>query len=441
VRLLLPLPAGEGRGEGESFDWTNLFRVCQLRVFAISVFLVCAGIETYGAGESVSFKFFFGNSKPASGYVPIGPAHIYSPEVTCGFELGASITSAGNCCTSTNPFYFSVALPEGNYRVAATFGGSDSGSTNTVKSELRRLMLENVVTPTGKFVTRTFTVNVRTPKIAGDGEVRLKERERTIEMWNWDEKLTLEFNGTQPSLSTLEIERADDLPVVYLLGDSTVCDQPSEPWNSWGQMLPRFFKPEVVVANHAQSGESLKSSLSAKRLDKVLSAMKRGDYLFIQYGHNDMKDRSTNALATYTANLRFFVTNAKRKGGIPVLVTSMERKAGIETNTLGEYPATVREVAKEENITLIDLHAMSKVFYRALGSRIDAAFQDGTHHNNYGSYELAKCVVQGIKDSKLDLAKFIAGDFKDFDPAHPDPVDGFEMPASPTRSGTRPLGD
>jgi hypothetical protein len=84
---------------------------------------------------------------------------------------------------------------------------------------------------------------------------------------------------------------------------------------------------------------------------------------------------------------------------------------------------------------------MSLVFYKALGDDLGKAFQDGTHHNNYGSYELAKCVVQGIKQAKLPLAKYIAADFKGFDPAHPDPVANFQMVVSPNKSDEKPLGN
>ena len=82
----------------------------------------------------------------------------------------------------------------------------------------------------------------------------------------------------------------DNLPVVYVCGDSTVCDQPGENNASWGQMLPRFFKPDVVVANHGESGESLRGFLGEKRWDKVLSLMKPGDYMIVQMGHNDEKE-------------------------------------------------------------------------------------------------------------------------------------------------------
>ena len=243
--------------------------------------------------------------------------------------------------------------------------------------------------------------------------MHLKPREKTNEWWAWDDKLTLEFNGTHPALQSLEIEKAA-VPTVFLLGDSTVCDQPAEPWNSWGQMLPRFFKPDIAIANHAESGETIAGSLSAHRFDKVFSLMKPGDYLFLQFGHNDMKSRATNALEQYSEDFKRVIAETRAKGGTPVLVTSMERKAGVEAPTLMGYPDAVRTVAKEGKCALIDLNAMSVVLYRALGTNIGQAFQDPTHHNNYGSYELAQCVVAGIQQAKLPLAKFIVDEFKGF---------------------------
>ncbi|HEU5124478.1 MAG TPA: rhamnogalacturonan acetylesterase [Verrucomicrobiae bacterium] len=396
------------------------------------------------------WKFDFGPGPVQSGYTQVLSTCVYSRANGFGFEPGAHVSDVdrqrGNdlkrdFCTSTAPFYFSVAVPEGNYRVTVTLGDRQDGSTNTIKVELRRLMIQNVITRPGKFSQQTFMVNIRTPKIDSTRAVKLKERERTSEIWAWDEKLTLEFNGARPCICAVEIESATKVPTVFLLGDSTVCDQPSEPWNSWGQMLTRFFKPTLAIANHAESGETLKNSIAAGRLEKVLSLMRPGDYLFIQYGHNDMKDRSTNALANYKSNLKRFVNSTREKGGIPVLITSMERKAGVDHETLGAYPDTVRTVAREENVPLIDLNAMSKVLYRALGTHLDQAFQDGTHHNNYGSYELAQCVVKGIKDLKLPLAKHLSKDFKSFDPRHPDPIENFNIPASPGARGEKPLGD
>lgn len=399
--------------------------------------------------QEANFKFDFGAGRIATGYTQVLPTTMYTAQLGYGFETpitaeavdrGGDEALEGDFCTAENPFYFSVKVPEGNYRVTLTLGDKSGASVTTVKAELRRLMLEKVQTTTGEFDKPEIIVNVRTPAIPGGGQVRLKDREKTSEAWAWDEKLTFEFNGARPCVCAIEIARADNIPTVYLLGDSTVCDQPREPWNSWGQMLPRFLKPEVAVANHAESGESLRSSIGARRIDKVMSLIKPGDYLIVQFGHNDMKDRSPNASDTYKSNLKRLVADVRAKGATPILVTSMERKSGVANDTLRDYPAKVREVAREDKVPLIDLNAMSKVLYKALGGNLDKAFNDGTHHNNYGSYQLVKCVVQGIKGNKLDLARYIVDDFQKFDPGMPDSVDRFDMPVSTMSTRVKPLG-
>jgi lysophospholipase L1-like esterase len=425
------------------------------RCFFALTFFVGALNGTRAQTTSEQWTFAFGASKAASGAIQIQVGTTYSTGKGHGFEPGAKLivddpgadAAHRSSLSSDRPFSFSVALPEGNYRITVTLGNAATPSDTTVKAELRRLMLEAVQTKAGEFITRSFNVSVRTAKISTGGVVRLKERELTSEFVNWDDKLTLEFNGPHPSVSALEIRRVTDVTTVFLLGDSTVCDQPKEPWNSWGQMLPRFFDDHIVVANHAQSGESLRSSLSARRLDKVVSMMRTGDYLFIQYGHNDMKERGEGigAFTSYKADLERFVAAARAHGGIPILVTSMHRKsldpAGKIKNTLGDYPEAVRMVAKEQKVPLIDLHAMSAQFYEALGpTQIDAAFQDGTHHNSYGSYELAKCVITGIRAAKLDLAQHLATEVPLFDPAKPDAVASFKMPISPEVSTVKPDG-
>lgn len=414
-------------------------------------------ISQSGSTAKQSWKFDFGSGAVAPGYTRVVAQNLYSREAGFGFEPGSQVACMdrgikdalrGDLCVSDQPFYFSVAVPEGNYRVTLTLGDPFSGSETTVKAELRRLMLERIETQAGKFVTRTFTVNVRMPQIASDGEVKLKDREKTTEIWNWDEKLTLEFNGARPAVCAIEIARVD-VPTVYLLGDSTVCDQPREPYNSWGQMLTRFFKSTIAIANHAESGESLRSSLGAKRLDKVLSGMKPGDYLFIQYGHNDEKEKGegVGAFTTYKADLKKFVERARQRGGIPVLITPVQRRSfdknGKITNSHGDYPEAVRQVAKEESVPLIDLNAMSKPLYEAWGvepSKRAFAPNDNTHHNNYGSYEIAKCVVEGIRTSKLAMAKYLVTDVPRFDPRDPDEVENFKIPPSPLTDATKPPG-
>ncbi|MFL6468662.1 MAG: rhamnogalacturonan acetylesterase, partial [Pyrinomonadaceae bacterium] len=383
------------------------------------------------------------------GRITVSERDLYSKEKGFGFEPGAQVKCDEHVCTSEKPFYFSAAIPEGNYRVTVRFGDKRKSTSTVVKAELRRLMLERVDTKPGEFVARDFIVNVRTPVISTGGEVKLKDRERTSEQWAWDEKLTLEFNGTQPSISSIEIEKVY-VRTIFLLGDSTVCDQPGEPYASWGQMITRFFGEKVAIANHAESGESLKSSLGAKRLDKVLSLMRPGDYLLIQYGHNDEKERGegAGAFTTYKASLKQFVDAVKKKGGVPILITPMHRRTfdanGKITNSHGDYPDAVRQTANEEKVTLIDLTEMSRDLYEAFGKDGSGALfkeGDGTHHNAFGAYQLAKAIVQSIRNQHLPLARFLITSLAKYDPKRPDQLGSFTIPPSPAVTNMKPLGN
>lgn len=341
---------------------------------------------------------------------------------------------------SDNPFSFSVDLPEGNYDVGVTLGDPEGASETTVRAESRRLMLEKVRTGRGETVERTFTVNIRNARLdpppenaPGGSRVLLKDRE--IGALHWDDRLTLEFLGGRPRVSALRIREAPETPTVFLTGDSTVTDQPAGTYYSWGQMLPRFFRPGIAVANHAESGETLKSFLAELRLAKVLSLMKAGDWLFVQFGHNDQKEQwpqtYVDPLTTYAAYLRVFIAEARLRGTHPVLVTPPHRRQfderGRIRNTLAGFPDAMRAVAAEQGIPLIDLNAMSAVFYETLGpERAPLAFaeegRDATHHGAYGAYELARCVVEGIREKVPELARRLAEDMPRFDPARPDPV-------------------
>lgn len=406
--------------------------------------------------QVVAQKFAFGASKTASGFAQVQASDIYSAEKGFGFESGANVNCSNQSnkmnsgvCSSDKPFYFSAKVAEGNYKVRITFGDKNERSETTVKAELRRLMLEKVKTAKGKFRTETFIVNVRNPQFPG-GVVKLKDREKTMEWWAWDDKLTLEFNGKRPAVNSIEIEKFETIQTIFLLGDSTVCDQPREPYASWGQMLTRFFQPVVAVANHAESGESLRSSTGAKRLDKVLSLMKAGDFLLIQYGHNDEKEKGegVGAFTTYKASLKKFVEETRKKGGIPILVTPMHRRTfdaeGRITNSHGDYPEAVRQAAREEKVALIDLTAMSKDFYEALGKeKSGVAFKegDGTHHSNYGAYQIAKMIAESIREQKLPPSKYLIKNLPKFDPKKPDSFENFAVPPSPLVTDVKPLGN
>ena len=425
------------------------------------------------AADQTAFKFDFGSGAVAPGYTQVTPDMAYSAELGYGFEPGSVATAVdrggdplrGDFITSAQPFLFSVKLPEGNYRVTVTLGDAAGESVTTIKAESRRLMVERVATARGQFATRAFTVNVRNSKVPpppknapGNDHVELNDRENGPNglVYHWDDKLTLEFNNTRPCVCAVELERVEDAITVFIAGDSTVTDQPREPGASWGQMLPRWFKPEVAVANHAESGETLKSFITELRLDKLLSQMKAGDYLLVQFGHNDEKaswpQTYVEAGTTYKAYLKVFVAEARRRGATPVLISPVQRRtfddAGRIRNSHGDYPESVRQVAAEEHVAFIDLSALTTTLYEALGpAKAPLAFsgsgerRDPTHHNNYGSYEIAKCVVEGLKANHLDLAQHLADDLLPFDPAHPDPVDTWSFPASPGRATQAPRGN
>ena len=393
-------------------------------------------------------RYAFAPAPVPAGYTVVAPQLLYDAGRGFGFEPGYP---PGR--------YFSVDLAEGNYRVSVRLGDDHHAASTTIKSEIRRLMLENVTTAAGQQVERSFIVNVRRAQIhpvAGiaAGTVALKApRETETEAWNWDGRLTLEFSEAA-AVRSMTIAPVQ-VPTLFLLGDSTVSDQPGEPYTSWGQMLPRFFKPTLAVANHAESGETYRDSLARRRIDKIVSQLQPGDTVLMQFGHNDqkqLKDASGGPFTTYQAEIRRHVAMVRARQGVPVLVTPVERRRfgadGKPEATLSDYATAVRQCARELGVAVIDLNALSQTLYAALGETgSQAAFAlpesgrlDNTHHNRYGSYELAKAVILGLRQSGLPLAAHVVDDFQ-FDPARPDPVSTFVVPPSPARSLQRPLGD
>jgi lysophospholipase L1-like esterase len=426
------------------------------KVFFLLLFLS----QTITAQSKTEFKFSFGpNSIP--GYTKVDPTVQYSDELGYGYDFGTSPVSidrtgknniSGGFATSDKPFLFSVIIPEGNYDIKILTGDPEGTSETTVRIESRRLLFEKITTSNGEFRTLEATVNIRVPEIAGTSE-KVSKKPRELYKLDWDNKMTFEFNGCNPCIRTLEIKKNEKAVTVYLAGNSTVVDQDDDPWASWGQMFPRFLKNGIAVANHAESGLSLGSFISGNRLKKVLSTMRPGDYLFIEFGHNDMKEKGPDdgAYKSYTERMKLFITEARKKGGIPVIVSPANRRSfgdnGKITNSLLDYPAAAKKVAEELKVPFIDLNAMTKIMYEALGPEESKhlfviypansfpgepnVLNDNTHFNSYGAYQLAKCVIEGIRQNNLALKKYLLKGLPAFDPSKPDPFDSFDLPLSP----------
>ena len=424
--------------------------------------------------QTGSYKYDFGEGPAPAGFTRVSPARIYSAKTGYGFEFNSSVTAnrtgktnnvEDDYVTSSKPFYFSVKLPEGNYNVKVILGDAQGISITTIKAECRRLMVEKAVTSKGKFITKEFTVHVKDSLIRGlsPGRVHLKPRERNY--LHWDDKLTLEFNNTAAKVCSVEITPVSDIPVIFLAGNSTVVDQAEEPWCAWGQVFPVFLQArKVCVANYAESGETLKAFKGENRLQKIWSLAKPGDYLFIEFAHNDQKQGGNHLdpFTTYKETLKEWITEARKRKMTPVLVTSMHRRSfdgttGKLRNTLEDFPEAMRQSGKEEKVTVLDLNAMSKVLYEAWGPEKSVkAFvhyppntfpnqpielKDDTHFNSYGAYELAKCIVTAISKSSLPVKNFISSEFRGFDPSKPDPVESFNLPASTFLATAKPDGN
>lgn len=412
-----------------------------------------------------SQSFFFSLDGRDKAATLLTAADTYSEQRGYGFDFQQHIAG-------TNARFISVAVPDGNYLVTVTLGSRKQAASTTLRAESRRLFLENIATRRGQFLTYSFVVNKRNTTIYGTdkdtGEptpidrVRIKKREEA--KLNWDDKLTIEINGDAPALSSIRIEPAPaTTPTVWLCGNSTVVDQDYEPWASWGQMIPRWFDHQVCFANYAESGETASTFISAGRLKKILSLMKPGDYIFVEFGHNDQKQRFAGAGAYYnfTFCLKQFIDEARSRQATIVFCTPTQRRNfdadGHILETHGDYPDAMREVARREQVPVIELHDMTRTFFETLGVEGSkqalvhypsntfpgqtAALADNTHFNPYGAYEIAKMVIEGMKQLDLPLVRHLRPDYQPFSPAQPDPQSSFHWTNSPFYEGLKPDGN
>jgi lysophospholipase L1-like esterase len=216
---------------------------------------------------------------------------------------------------------------------------------------------------------------------------------------------------------------------LFTIGDSTMANKKAEvyPETGWGQVLGEYFDDDVTVHNHARNGRSSKSFIEEGRWKAVKDSLQPGDYVFIQFGHNDEKEydstRYTTPYGTYSDNLAKFVNESRAKGAIPVLFTPIVRRHFDDNGTLinshGDYPDAVRQLAARMKVPLVDLANLTRHLVDSLGpeeskklylwtnpdERYPEGRKDNTHLNVEGAHKVAELAAEAVRKLPLKLAK------------------------------------
>lgn len=319
-------------------------------------------------------------------------------------------------CTGTAPIVCNAAVAPGNYDVSVTLGDREVAASTAVEAETRRLMVAETATRAGELVRHNFTVNVREP-----------ESQPTSTSIGTP-GLTLTFTGSAPRARHITVRpvrddwaradhvrkaRGDRTTVMYVVGDSTVCDQYLEPWTGWGQMITQYFGPGLSVANYADSGESTVSFLANSLLwATMIPLVQRDDLVLIQFGHND----KTTTADEYLANLTRMVTEVLARDARPVLISPPVRRRFDSSGKLDsvalhlagfDRPAAVRQVASAQGVPFINLTADSTALVEGLGVAASKAIfltvekGDNTHFSEYGADQMAQLVLTRLKELNL----------------------------------------
>ena len=218
---------------------------------------------------------------------------------------------------------------------------------------------------------------------------------------------------------------------VYMIGDSTMSIKKENkyPETGWGVKIASFFNDNILFENHAQNGRSTVSFRKENRWNPILEKIKPGDWVFIQFGHNDEPKEGKvgfTPLSEFKANLERYVTEAREKGANPVLFTPVTRRRFDENSnyfdTHKQYPGVIRALAKEMNVPLIDMHSMSIKLIVEYGEEASKSLylweepghpnypegvKDDTHFCEKGAEEMAKLCVQAIREQHVELENYL----------------------------------
>jgi lysophospholipase L1-like esterase len=296
----------------------------------------------------------------------------------------ACVTNEASHCTSgTGPLGAEIRCDfggsDGDYDLTVEVGG-DAASETFVDAEMYRRMLPQRSTIAGQPQRFSFAVNVRTP----EGQ--------PLQVGTTDSVpgLQIYFRGPNPKVNAICHQTASKPLMLWIGGDSTVCDQDSTNYTGWGQRLPQLMQGPVSIANYADSGESSGSFLASSAMFKAIkSRWKTDDWFFVQMGHND---KTTDA-ATFQSNMASYVTQAKAAGVNIVLITPISRVgytlAEEHVNSTGaNLPQIIRDLGKSENVPVIDLTVTTWNWIQSITPKdyfaADSAASGGYDHTHLG---------------------------------------------------------
>lgn len=389
---------------------------------------------------SKKYQFYQENYQPDTTYVT--PHDLYSPELGFGFviesnrdqykELQISELNSGfepyywlkgeelSVLTPSNrgvafkegtglPLIFKTDVPrQGNYHITITITAGNQEMHDLIIFTGRRRLMERkaLLLPWETFVANT-TVNISDIIPRG-----ITERQA-------DTTLDISILADYPILSELLIEETAS-PTLYIAGDSTVTDQgcaypylPGSSYCGWGQMLSYYLNSTIAVSNHSHSGLTTESFRSEGHYDIILEQIKAGDYLFLQFAHNDQKLPHLAALGGYADNLRTYISEIRSKSAWPIIVTPIARNTwkgdGSYNDLLIDYANACKLMGKELDVPVLDLHAFSMDFVKQEGVESAARYffpKDYTHSNDFGGFLMAGYIAESCQKIS-DFYKFV----------------------------------
>lgn len=405
---------------------------------ALNLLTVARDSLTSETAEPVAaYKFDFGSGETAEGYTQVTANHAYLEGNGYGFA-DTALTEDENRKTGdalkedfvrVNATSFLTEMEPGNYRVTMTVGDAEESTSASVTAEqMNKLPLSTIAK--GEFKEVTYDVALI------------------------DGVFNFEFAGNSPKINALTIERLPDngtaeRPTIYLASDSTVANYAEgyRPQAGWGETLGQYFDLDrISIDNRAVGGLSSKTFLVGGYLNDLLLDVHEGDYLFMQWSHNDSTPSRPERYLTpeqFKVYLKTYIDGARQRGATPVLVTPVNRRdytGDVLNKSFPEYVQAMKDTAAETNTLLIDLNRASWEYFNTLGPEGTKSIflwvgdkEDNTHLQMTGAIEVSKLVAGLVKELKIPLSALVVLD--DEPVTEPDPTDVPGMPVLSDNNG------